>query len=81
MTGPQNLADLNPIEILRTILKHEIYRNERQILGLRKPCKSSYNMLPKVIPTSKSLKQTTSMNCHRRKGGKSKLIFAIFYDF
>ena len=31
MTRTQNLADLNPIEILLTILilKHEIYKNER----------------------------------------------------
>ena len=26
MTGPQNLADLNPIEILLAILKHKIYK-------------------------------------------------------
>ena len=36
MTGPQNLTNLNPIEILLAIMKHK-FTSIQDILGLRKP--------------------------------------------
>ena len=51
MTGAQNLADHNTIEILLAISKHEIYKNKRHFRSKETFLKVIQEG-PKVIPTS-----------------------------
>ncbi len=74
-----------PIEILLTILKNEIYKNERYFWS-KKLLYKVIQEASKVIPTSKSLKQTVFwipywLSLTRIQGDILKIIFAIFTIF